>query len=164
MTERKPAGLSFTSWIDEQISRATEQGAFDDLPGAGKPLPPRTDFDGLTWVREYVAREGGSPEDCLPTPLKLRKESERLAGTVQELRSEQLVRDAVAELNQQILDWRRLPLGPPVFVPLIDVEAMVGQWHAAHPVAEPAQVAEKAPAPKARLRRSWLRRPPSGTG
>src|SRR5580698_722270 len=48
MTERKPAGMSFRSWIDEQIDRATAQGAFDDLPGAGKPLPPRTDFDGLT--------------------------------------------------------------------------------------------------------------------
>ena len=161
MTERKPAGMSFRSWIDEQIDRAAAQGAFDDLPGTGKPLPRRTDFDGLTWVREYVAREGGSPEDCLPTPLKLRKESERLAGTVRELRSEQLVREAVAELNQQILDWRRLPLGPPVFVPLIDAEAMVGNWRAAHPVAEPAPVAAKAPAPQ--TRRGWLRRRPSAT-
>jgi hypothetical protein len=157
MTERKPAGMSFRSWIDEQIDRATAQGAFDDLPGAGKPLPPRTDFDGLTWVREYVAREGGSPQDCLPTPLRLRKERERLAETIQELRTEQLVREAVAELNQQILDWRRLPLGPPVFVPLLDGEAMVDKWRAAHPVAKPAATAERVPAPPP-ARRGWLRR------
>jgi hypothetical protein len=31
MTERKPPGMSFTSWIDQQISGAEERGAFDDL-------------------------------------------------------------------------------------------------------------------------------------
>jgi Domain of unknown function (DUF1992) len=39
MTERKPAGTSWESWIDSQIRVAQEQGAFDNLPGAGKPLP-----------------------------------------------------------------------------------------------------------------------------
>ena len=29
MTERKPSGMSFTSWIDQQISEAEERGAFD---------------------------------------------------------------------------------------------------------------------------------------
>jgi hypothetical protein len=41
MTERKPAGMSFTSWIDQQIDEARERGAFGNLPGAGKPLPKR---------------------------------------------------------------------------------------------------------------------------
>ena len=41
MTERKPPGMSFTSWIDQQINEATERGLFDNLPGAGKPLPDR---------------------------------------------------------------------------------------------------------------------------
>jgi hypothetical protein len=36
MTERKPREISFTSWIDQQIAEATERGAFDNLPGAGK--------------------------------------------------------------------------------------------------------------------------------
>jgi hypothetical protein len=40
MTERKPAGKSFTSWIDQQIQEAQDRGAFDDLPGTGKPSPP----------------------------------------------------------------------------------------------------------------------------
>jgi hypothetical protein len=42
MTERKPPDLSFTSWIDRRINEAAERGAFDNLPGAGKPLPKRT--------------------------------------------------------------------------------------------------------------------------
>jgi hypothetical protein len=128
MTERKPRGMSFTSWIDQQISEATERGAFDDLPGAGQPLPKREEFDGQAWLRDYVVREGGSVEDCLPAPLKLRKESERLAERVRDLQSEQQVRDAVGELNQRITQWRRLPLGPPIFVPLVDADVMVGIW------------------------------------
>ncbi|MGH3204980.1 MAG: DUF1992 domain-containing protein, partial [Streptosporangiaceae bacterium] len=89
MTERKPPDLSFTSWIDRQINEAAERGAFDNLPGAGKPLPKRTDADAAqAWLRDYLRREGVSADELLPTPLKLRKETERLAETVQDLRSE----------------------------------------------------------------------------
>ncbi len=59
MTERKPPGMSFTSWIDKQIHEAMERGAFDDLPGAGKPLPKRSEEDASqAWLRDYLAREG----------------------------------------------------------------------------------------------------------
>ena len=39
MSERKPRGVSFESWVERQVREARERGAFDDLPGAGKPLP-----------------------------------------------------------------------------------------------------------------------------
>jgi hypothetical protein len=158
MTERKPAGISFGSWIDQQIGEAAERGAFDDLPGAGKPLPKRNQLEGETWVREWVTREGGSPEDCLPTPLKLRKEIERLADAVPGLRSEDEVREAVSELNERIRQWRCLPLGPPIFVPLVDEHTMISKWTKAHarpvtpePTAHPAALAE----PRQARRRPW---------
>jgi len=138
MTERKPPGMSFTSWIDQQISEAAERGAFDDLPGAGKPLPEQGEFDGETWLRDYVRREGGNVEDCLPTPLRLRKEIERLQETVRGLRDEHQVRDVVAELNERIMRWRRLPVGPPIFVPLADADATVAAWHEERRTAESA--------------------------
>src|ERR1700751_870059 len=117
MTERKPSGMSFTSWVDQQINEAAERGLFDNLAGAGKPLPDQHEEDfGAAWLRDYVRREGVPAEAMLPTPLRLRKDIERLAERVPRLRSEQQVRDAVAELNERIMDWRRLPLGPPVFV------------------------------------------------
>ena len=128
MTERKPQGMSFTSWIDQQISEAAERGAFDDLPGAGKPLPRQSEFDGEAWLRDYVRREGGNVEDCLPTPLRLRKEIERLQETVGGLPDERKVRDAVGELNERIRQWRRLPVGPPIFVPLAHADATVAAW------------------------------------
>jgi hypothetical protein len=138
MTERKPAGMTFTSWIDQQISEAADRGAFDDLPGAGKPLPRRHDLDGETWVRDWVARSGGSPEDCLPTPLRLRKETERLAEALPGLPSADQVREVVRELNRRILQWRRFPDGPPIFVPLVNEEQMVSKWTEARAAAVPA--------------------------
>jgi Domain of unknown function (DUF1992) len=132
MTERKPSGMSFTSWIDQQISEAAERGAFDNLPGAGKPLPKRGDADDeQAWLREYLRREGVSAEVLLPTPLRLRKEAARLAETAPELSSEQEVREAVAELNHRIKEWRRIPVGPPIFVPLVDEDVMLSRWREA---------------------------------
>jgi hypothetical protein len=135
MTERKPPGTSFTSWIDRQISEAAERGAFDDLPGAGQPLPRREGDAAQAWLRDYLRREGVPAEAILPTPLKLRKQVEQLTETVQDLRSEQEVREVVAEFNRQILQWRRIPEGPPVFLRLVDEEAMVGRWRDGRPAA-----------------------------
>jgi Domain of unknown function (DUF1992) len=130
MTERKPRDMSFRSWIDQQISEAEERGAFENLPGTGKPLPKRPD-DENAWLIDWVRREGVSTDELLPVPLKLRKQSSRLASTVHEMRSEQEVRDAVAELNYQIAEWRKIPIGPPIFVALVDAEAMVARWREA---------------------------------
>jgi hypothetical protein len=167
MTERKPAGKSFSSWIDQQIAEAQERGAFDDLPGAGKPLPRRSAADdGQAWLRDKLQREGVSTEELLPVPLKLRKQAERLAQNVQELPTEQDVRSAVAELNHRIVQWRRIPVGPEVFVPLVNAEQMVSRWRERHPgPPRPGPVPEQAgldPAAAQRVTRpardSWWRR------
>jgi Domain of unknown function (DUF1992) len=165
MTERKPPEISFASWIDRQINEAAEQGAFDNLPGAGKPLPRRGEAgDGQAWLRDYMRREGVSAEELLPTPLRLRKEIERLAATVQDLRSEDEVRELVAGLNQRILEWRRIPTGPPVFLRLVDEETMVTRWRdAQRRPAFPApdgRPPRDTPSPRPRWWRGRGRRPP----
>jgi hypothetical protein len=145
MTERKPPSMSFTSWIDHQIAEAEKRGVFDNLPGAGKPLnlKPAGDGDyGQAWIRDYARREGVPAEEFLPTPLKLRKETERLAETVEQMRSEEEVRSVVADLNRRIVEWRRVPLGPPIFVRLVDSGEMVARWRRAQ-AAQPGQSAER---------------------
>jgi Domain of unknown function (DUF1992) len=135
MTERKPRGQSFPSWIDQQIADAEKRGVFDNLPGAGKPLnlkPSSGDGDyGQAWMRDYARREGVSPEEFLPTPLRLRREIEQLAGSVGEMRSEAEVRETAGDINRRIVEWRRIPVGPPVHVPLVKTDEMVARWRAA---------------------------------
>jgi Domain of unknown function (DUF1992) len=160
MTERKPSGMTFRSWIDQQIHEATERGAFDNLPGAGKPLPNRGESDdGQAWLRDYLRREGVSTDVLLPTPLKLRKDAARLAEAVPALPSGQDVRDAVSELNHRIKEWRRIPVGPPIFVALVDEDAMVAIWQAAQSTPDVPQSPASAPPPAAApTRRPWWRR------
>lgn len=157
MTERKPTGMSFRTWIDQQIDDAAGRGAFDNLPGAGKPLPRRTeDEDGQAWVLDYLRREGVPTDVLLPPPLKLRKEATVLTEAVPALRSADEVRAAVAELNDRIMQWRRIPVGPPIFVPLVDEDAMVAAWRAAQPEpAPPAAASEEQPT---RPEHWWRRR------
>ncbi|HTW05037.1 MAG TPA: DUF1992 domain-containing protein [Streptosporangiaceae bacterium] len=158
MTERKPRSMDWRTWIDQQIDEAKERGAFDDLPSAGKPLPNRGDEEfGQAWVREWVQREGVSIDEMLPPPLKLRKRAAVLAEQAPGMRSEQDVRDAVAALNQDIMDWRRIPVGPPIFVPLVDEDKMAGLWRDAQPAAPP-PAAEEAGEDPLPVRRPWWRR------
>ncbi|TMR07429.1 DUF1992 domain-containing protein [Actinomadura soli] len=59
MTERKPTGLSFESWIDGQIREAEARGEFDGLPGSGKPLPDAgRPLDDNWWIKQKLAGEG----------------------------------------------------------------------------------------------------------
>lgn len=135
MTERKPPQLNFNTWIDQQVAEAERRGVFDDLPGKGKPLnlkPAAADGDyGQAWLRDYARRAGVPAEEMLPTPLRLRREMERLAETAGEFRTEAEVREAAADLNRRILEWRRLPVGPPVHVRLVNADDLVARWHRA---------------------------------
>jgi hypothetical protein len=167
MTERKPPQMKFSTWIDQQIADAERRGVFDDLPGKGKPLnikPGAADGDyGQAWLRDYARREGVPAEEMLPTPLRLRREMERLAETAGEFRSEAEVREAAADLNRRIVEWRRIPLGPPIHVRLVNADDLVARWRAAQGIRPAAGAGRKAsppaqPSPAARpRRRRWWR-------
>jgi hypothetical protein len=161
MTERRPSGMSHESWVDRQIRDATDRGEFDNLPGAGKPIPGagRPD-DEHWWLREYVRREGLSTEPMLPTPLRLRKEIERLPETVRALRTEQAVRDEVAALNARIRDYLRTPSGPQIPVRLVRADEIVAAWRGPRrtpptPHDGPGPPGPQPPVPR---RRRWWRR------
>jgi hypothetical protein len=130
MTERKPPGVSFETWVDKQIREAMERGEFDNLPGAGKPIPDLDrSNDELWWIRQKMRREGVTPSSALPPSLQLRKEIEQLPGKVRGLPTERAVRDVVEDLNKRIRDWLLVPSGPQVVVVPVDVEDIVAEWH-----------------------------------
>jgi hypothetical protein len=127
MTQRKPWDISVQTWVDRQIREAQDKGAFDDLPGLGKPIPPSS-TDELSWVRGYLERENLPGDALLPTPLRLRKEVERLPETLRDVRSEEQVRAVVKDLNARIMDWLRAPVGPQVPIGRVDADETVEQW------------------------------------
>ena len=117
MTERKPPGMSFETWVDSQIARSIERGDFDDLPGAGKPLPRRSEDDSMVaWVLAKARQENLDVFGMLPPGLALRKEKEDLPRRAAALPSEAAVRALVEDFNDRVrLFWRR-PQDPPVVV------------------------------------------------
>ncbi|MGB3770922.1 MAG: DUF1992 domain-containing protein [Rhodococcus sp. (in: high G+C Gram-positive bacteria)] len=143
MTERKPWDISIETWVDRQIRDAQEGGKFDDLPGMGKPIPPSS-TDELSWVRGYLRRENLSGDALLPTPLRLRKEIERLPESLRDVRSEDAVRAIVADLNARIMAWLRAPVGPQVPIGRVNVEDVIVEWSAARLAARRAFAARKA--------------------
>ncbi|GGM52478.1 DUF1992 domain-containing protein [Longimycelium tulufanense] len=132
MTERKPPGVSFESWVEKQIHEAAERGEFDNLPGAGKPIPGLDKpYDELWWVREKMRRENLSG---LPPTLALRKEAEEALAAASRAESEPEVRRILAAINTRIQEaLRRPPAGPPLDLTPFDVERVVREWHERRP-------------------------------
>ncbi|GHA64889.1 DUF1992 domain-containing protein [Streptomyces termitum] len=135
MTERKPPGVSFESFVDRQIREAAERGDFRTLPGFGRPLPDDTaPYDDLWWVKQKMHREGVA---VLPPALRLRKDVEDAGAAVAAARSESEVRRILGDINTRIAEaLRRPPAGPPLRLAPFDVEAELARWREARDARE----------------------------
>ena len=127
MTQRKPPGTSWETWIDAQIRVAMEKGVFDNLPGAGKPLPNLgQEYDPLWWVKQLAQREQIS---MLPPSLELLRKVEKELATIEKLHDEATVRRQVAALNVEIAKVNATVVeGPPTRLGTLDVDQVVAWW------------------------------------
>lgn len=132
MTKRKPPGTSWESWIEAQIRVAMEEGAFDNLPGAGKPLPNLDrEYDPLWWVKQLVQREQIS---ILPPALELLRKVEKELAAIEKLHDEATVRRRVAALNVEIAKVNATVVeGPPSRLGTLDVDQVVAKWRRTRP-------------------------------
>jgi hypothetical protein len=157
VTERKPPGVDFETWVDRQISDAMRHGDFDNLPLAGRPLPGAgRDDDENWWLNTYLQREAPDVDALLPPEMLLRKEIERLPETVRGLGSEDGVRAAVAEVNDRVRQSWRTTTGPRLPVRLVNADTVVARWRTDREAA--AAGAEPAPAPAPEPDGPWWRR------
>jgi hypothetical protein len=127
MTERKPPGVSWETWIDRQIREGMERGDFDGLPGHGEPIRdldrPRDD---MWWIRDKLRREEAQ---YLPPTLALRKEVEDARERIAEAGEEGEVRAIVAKINARIAHVNsRATAGPPSTVVTLDPDHEVAKW------------------------------------
>ncbi|TYB39507.1 DUF1992 domain-containing protein [Micromonospora sp. AP08] len=150
-----------TGWeaaVEAQIRSAQERGEFDNLPGAGKPIPGRDlPYDEGWWIRSFLEREQLPGDLLLPTPLQLRRRIEKLPDEVRDLPTEESVRAYVAALNTEVVAWLRTPTGPRVVVRPVNADDVVRDWRAARERAAAERLAaDPAPVPlPARPRRRW---------
>lgn len=136
VTRRRPSAATTAravqSWVDQTIAQAERQGAFDNLPGAGKPLPDvdsRADPD--WWVKSLVRREQLDLSDAMPGVLQLRREKATYPEALLALPDEAAVRERLEDFNERVLADRRRPYagaGSPPVVGRVDVDEMVQAW------------------------------------
>ncbi|MFI7436970.1 DnaJ family domain-containing protein [Micromonospora haikouensis] len=148
---------------EAQIRTAQERGEFDNLPGAGKPLPGRgMPYDESWWIKSFLEREKLPSDLLLPTPLLLRRRIERMPDEVRDLPTEAAVRAYVADLNREVVAWLRNPTGPQVVVRPANADKVVAGWRAARERAH-AEAATRPPPPPQRGPQGrwwpWRRRP-----
>ena len=136
MTERKPPYASWETWIEAQIRVATEAGAFDNVPGAGQPLPDLgREHDPLWWVKQLVKREQIS---MLPPSLVLLRKVETELAAIEKLHDEATVRHRVAALNVEIAKVNATVVeGPPTRLGTLDVDQVLARWQRARSAKPP---------------------------
>jgi Domain of unknown function (DUF1992) len=127
MTSRKPPGMPWESWLDRQIREAEERGEFDDLPGAGQPIPDLDKpFDELWWVKEKLRREELT---YMPPSVALRKEAHDARLAALRASTEAEARRIIVDINEKIREANRKTIaGPALMLVPYDVERVVREW------------------------------------
>lgn len=129
----------FSSLAEERIREAIASGAFDNLPGAGRPLDLSDADDPDWWIKRRIRDEGGDLSALAPALIQLRRERRDLLAGIGELRSEDSVRNAVADFNERVRLERLRPSTPglpPTLVSTLDPDEALARWRAAREESE----------------------------
>jgi hypothetical protein len=125
--ERKPPSESWESFTDRKIREAQAEGAFDALPGFGKPIPDLDGPDDPNWWLKKKLRE--EKIVVLPPILEARLDAEKTLAALDSMASEQQVRRSSNALNERIRKAHfSAAEGPAVGVRPVDVDAVVAEW------------------------------------
>jgi hypothetical protein len=127
MTEQKPPGKSWRSWIEEQIQDAQREGQFDRLEGVGRPIPGiEAPYDPLWWVKKLLEREKIS---MLPLGLEVRAKVDKMLDAVWRVPTEAHVRERIGVINAEIARANRTAAaGPPTTLAPLDVDDVLTEW------------------------------------
>jgi hypothetical protein len=94
---------------EERIKKAQEEGAFDNLPGKGKPLP--LDDDSAVPEDLRLAYKILKNSNCLPIEMELRKEIFSLRQLMEAAIDEETRQSLRQQLNHRILNLDLLRRG-----------------------------------------------------
>lgn len=124
---RKPQGLGWESFVERRIREAQAAGAFDNVPGHGRPIPGIDEpLEDDWWVKQKLREEG---VNVLPPILEARLDRERTLESLAAIRTESEVRRVLAALNDRLLKALKSPAaGPSAGVPPVDIDATIERW------------------------------------
>lgn len=123
---RKP-GETYESYAERLIREAQEEGAFDRLAGAGKPLPlSGGPLPEAWWIKEKLRLEHLS---TVPDSIAIRHEAEAVLAAVARDHDERVARERLEALNAKIRSLNRTFTGwPPTTLAPLDVDEVLRRW------------------------------------
>lgn len=126
--ERGSTAAERAAFVENSIQQAIRRGDFENLPGAGKPLPDLgAAHDPDWWIRRKIENE--KLTGLGPPALTLRVEHAEMAERLDALSRADDVREYVTDFNRRVIEARRQLLGgPPVVTPTLDIDAEVTAW------------------------------------
>ncbi|WP_409485264.1 DUF1992 domain-containing protein [Arsenicicoccus dermatophilus] len=128
----RPPPSYVESLAEKRIREAQERGEFDNLKGAGKPLPSldrpyREDW----WITGLIEREQLDLAGAMNPTMALRREAHDIHDTVRDVTREEAVREIAEDLNRRVRQDRLRPAtGPqmPPVAPTVDVDEVLAVW------------------------------------
>ncbi|ASN21563.1 J-domain-containing protein [Arthrobacter sp. YN] len=145
--------------VEYLIREAMNQGKFDNLKYAGKPIPGLGEhYDPDWWVKGLIQRERLS--GIGPPAILLRIEDSELDAKLDQQYTDKQVRDILEDFNKRVIEARRqLQGGPPVITKLRDVNTELEKWRER-------RAAAASPEPEAEPpgKRTWWQRIWNGSG
>ena len=155
-------GEAYETPVERLIREARERGDFDDLPGAGRPVPGLDERRGDDWwVQQMLRREGLDASAAMPPTLQLRKEADTYPEALRDLRTEESVRAVLDDFNRRVREDRLRPAtgsGFPLLARTLDVEALVERWRVLRAQDQADRAREAAVAARPEQARPWWRR------
>ncbi|MFJ4228959.1 DUF1992 domain-containing protein [Paenarthrobacter nicotinovorans] len=145
--------------VEYLIRDAMNQGKFDNLKYAGKPIPGLGEhYDPDWWVKGLIQRERLS--GIGPPAILLRIEDAELDEKLDQQYTEKQIRDILEDFNKRVIEARRqLQGGPPVITKLREVDSEVERWRERRAASAPAE-----PEPVTETKRTWWQRLWNGSG
>ena len=127
--EKKPPKVRWETWVERKIRESMDRGEFDNLPGAGQPIPDLArPYDELWWLRKKLRDEKLSID---PPTLVLRKEVDETLARISDARSESEVRRLVEAINERIVYVNSHTFfGPASDLAPLNVDRIVAEWRA----------------------------------
>lgn len=126
-TRRPPARRE--TFAEARIRSAMEAGAFERLPGTGKPIPDLDEpYDPMWWLKKLIRREN---LEALPQSLALRNLIAKQRNQLLRLPTEDAVKQRVEQINATVREINAKALdGPGLGFAALDPDEELARWRA----------------------------------
>ena len=125
--ERKPPNEDWEDFTERKIREAQADGAFENLPGFGKPIPGVDQpYDENWWIKDKLKRE---QMQVVPPILEARLALEKTLEEIARIDNEFVVRKRLNDVNAKIRKAHYSPIaGPADGIREVDIDAVVIEW------------------------------------